>query len=90
MFAINILIGTRFYQHLGSAVTGSIGAFKGFFTSLYSRVQRVHRGSELDHTIDRWIRLMGDSDKIASKDQENFALVKKYLEDKLSLLKSKP
>ena len=90
MFAINILIGTRFYQHLGSAVTGSIGAFKGFFTSLYSRVQRVHRGSELDHTIDRWIRLMGDNDKIASKDQENFALVKKYLEDKLSLLKSKP
>ena len=33
---------------------------------------------------------MGDNDKIASKDQENFALVKKYLEDKLSLLKSKP
>jgi len=90
MFAINILIGTRFYQHLGDAVAGSAGAFKGFFTSLYSRVQRVHQGSELDHTIDRWIRLMGDSDKIASKDQDNFALVKKYLEDKLSLLKSKP
>jgi amino acid transporter len=89
MFAINILIGTRFYQHLGSAVSGSAVAFKGFFSSLYSRVERVRNKSVLDRTIDRWIRLMGDSDKIASRDQDNFALVKKYLEDKLSLLKSK-
>ena len=87
MFIVNILLGTRFYQHIGSPVRRSAGAIKSFYDGFFLRVQGLRKKSELDHTIDRWIRLMGDSDKISNKDQDNFMLVKRYLEEKLSALK---
>jgi amino acid transporter len=87
MFAINILIGTRFYEHLGSFMTKFAAETGTIASSAINRIRRVRRGSELDHTIDRWIRLMEDSDRISSKDHDNFILVKKYLEDRLAFLR---
>jgi amino acid transporter len=87
MFAINIVIGTRFYQHLGSFVSGFALKTRTAGRSLSSRIRRLRKGTELDHTIDRWIRLMEDSDRISSQDPDNFILVKRYLEDKLSFLR---
>ena len=56
---------------------------------LLIRTRRLRKGSDIDHTIDRWIRLMEDSEKISSLDRDNFIMVKKYLEDKLSLLRGR-
>jgi hypothetical protein len=87
MFAINIVIGTRFYQHIGSFVSDSALKTRTVGRSLFSRIHRLRKGTELDRTIDRWIRLMEDSDRISSQDPDNFVLVKRYLEDKLSFLR---
>jgi amino acid transporter len=87
MFAINIVIGTRFYQHIGSFASDSALKTKTLGRSLFSRIRRLRKGTELDRTIDRWIKLMEDSDRISSQDPDNFALVKRYLEDKLSFLR---
>lgn len=87
MFAINILIGTRFYEHFGSFLNKSVLEMRMVARSVLTRIRRVRRGTQLDHTIDRWIRLMEESDKISSQDRDNFALIKEYLEDRLSFLR---
>lgn len=89
MFTINIVIGTRFYQHIGSSVSSLVLRTRDAGKSLLDRARRLRKGSDLDHTIDRWIRLMEDSEKISSLDRDNFIMVKKYLEDKLSLLRGR-
>lgn len=87
MFAINILIGTRFYQHIGSFVSEYALKTRLVAKSLFSRIHRLRKGTELDRTIDRWIKLMEDSDRISSRDPDNFTLIKNYLEDRLSSLR---
>ncbi len=86
MFTINIIIGARFYQHIGYSVSNLGLRIRKTSKSLFSRIRGLRNRQELDRTIDRWIRLMEDSDKISSQDPYNFAIVKKYLEAKLSLL----
>ncbi len=89
MFTINIVIGTRFYQHIGASFSSLALRTRVVAKSLFRRTRQLRRGSDLDHTIDRWIRLMEDSEKISTQDPRNFVMVRKYLEDKLSLLGGK-
>jgi amino acid transporter len=89
MFTINIIIGTRFYQHIGSSISDLALRTKNTVKSILRRTRQLRKGSDLDRTIDRWIRLMEDSEKISSQDHDNFVMVKKYLEDKLSLLRGR-
>jgi len=87
MFAINILIGTRFYQHIGSFVSEKALKTRAVAKSLFTRIRRLRKGTELDRTIDRRIRLMEDSDRISSQDPDNFTLIKNHLEARLSSLR---
>ncbi len=89
VLGINLLLRARVSSQLREALARTSSTTKKVGLRLVSYVRRARKGSDLDRVVERWIRLMSESETIASKDPKTFALVRGYLEEKLSALKER-
>ena len=87
VLGINLVLGTRLHDRLGLPVKHAIFAVRALPVLAFSRLQRVRRRSELDRAVDRWMKLMSESERIATRDPQNFELVKRHLEHQLAQLR---
>ncbi len=87
VLGINLVLGTRLHDRLGLPVKHAIFAVRAFPVSAFTRLQRFRRRSELDRAVDRWMKLMSESERIAARDPQNFELVKRHLEHQLAQLR---
>lgn len=87
IFAINLFLGAKVGRWLKSRAELVLSAMRAGGSAVVVRLSMVRRNSSMNQTVDQWIRLMSESEKIAAKDPANFELVKKHLNERLNTLK---
>ncbi len=88
VFIVNLAISAKLFPRLRQPVLRFLSKATGLATFVFNGFNQFRRRREVDRTVDQWIRLMSQSDKIAAGDPESFQLVKSHLEKNIARLRA--